>query len=343
MKVRTLQFGKALSAALFVLLLSVVGMKNALAQNLVATLKHGDNISFYYGANALVSAHNAAETGDIITLSSGSFAPTTITKAITLRGAGCVEDTISSVHPTVISGSMRFFVSDAENHLNVEGIFFNEETLFSNLHSPKFVKCNFNSLSIDYYTHQMNNAQFVNCVINNFNFNRTTNTTLINSVVWTEQSLGSSDYTLTAFNSVIGLTECAQAVTAYNCIFINNSWASCLNQYSVAYNCIGIRNDNPSDYSVFQVTSYNCMEVNELSEVFETFTGDFYYEELFILKEEIATGFLGDDGTEVGIHGGYVPYTARPSYQIVRQYNVPNRSDNEGHLNVGIEVYSEDE
>ena len=49
MKVRSLHFGKALSAALFVLLLSLAGMKNALAQNLVATLKHGDDISFYYG------------------------------------------------------------------------------------------------------------------------------------------------------------------------------------------------------------------------------------------------------------------------------------------------------
>ena len=85
------------------------------------------------------------------------------------------------------------------------------------------------------------------------------------------------------------------------------------------------------------------MEVNNFSDVFETFTGGFSYEEPFILNEEIATGFLGDDGTEVGIHGGAIPYDPRPSYQIVRQYNVPRQSDNEGHLNVGIEVYSEGE
>ena len=33
MKAKALQFGKAMSAALFVLLLSVAGMKNAFAQN----------------------------------------------------------------------------------------------------------------------------------------------------------------------------------------------------------------------------------------------------------------------------------------------------------------------
>ena len=88
------------------------------------------------------------------------------------------------------------------------------------------------------------------------------------------------------------------------------------------------------------------MEVNYLSDVFETFNNNYYdnfsYEEAYILKEEIATGFLGDDGTEVGIHGGYMPYDPRPSYQIVRHYSVPKKSDNEGHLNVEIEVYTEE-
>jgi hypothetical protein len=86
------------------------------------------------------------------------------------------------------------------------------------------------------------------------------------------------------------------------------------------------------------------MEVNNLSDVFETFnnSNSFSYEEAYILKESIATGFLGDDGTEVGIHGGNIPYEWRPSYMIVKHYNVPNKSDNEGHLNVGIEIYTEE-
>ena len=340
MKMNSLHLGKALSAALFVLLLSVAGMKNALAQNLVATLKHGDNLSFYYGANALVDAHEDAETGDIITLSSGSFAPTTITKAITLRGAGCMEDTISGVHPTVIPGDMHFNVEDTVNYLTVEGVFFSQNVYRHWLFHPKFVKCNFNSFN--YYYDSMDNAQFINCVLKSIDFYNSSNTTLINCVVWNTPSLSSSDRTLTAFNSVIRLTVYAHAVNAHNCVFIKGVWGSCLDQYSVAYNCIGIRDNNPSDHSVFQATNYNCMEVNELSEVFETFNGNFSYEEAYILKEEIATGFLGDDGTEVGIHGGYIPYAPRPSYQIVRHYSVPKKSDNEGHLNVEIEVYTEE-
>ena len=349
MKVRTLQLKKAISAALFVLLLSVAGTKNALAQNLVATLKHGDDISFYYGSNALVNAHNDAETGDIITLSSGSFAPTTITKAITLRGAGCVEDTISGVHPTVINdNNFTFNVGgDAENHLTVEGIYFSSRTHVQNLSYPKFIKCKFNEIEISFnnsgytYSGYMDNAQFNNCVINNFNFSNATNSTFVNSVVKDADQLNNSNRTITAFNSLIGLHRSPSALTAYNCIFIRINDlenGTHLAQYSVAYNCIGIKNNHYSS-NVFQVTNFNCMEVNNLSDVFETFT----FTGNYILNEEIATGFLGNDGTEVGIHGGTMPYTSRPSYQIVRQYNVPNRSDNEGHLNVGIEVYSEDE
>lgn len=339
MNVNTLQLKRALSAALFVLLLSVVGTKNALAQNLVATLKHGDNLSFFYGADALVNAHNAAETGDIITLSSGTFAPTTITKAITLRGAGCMEDTISGVHPTVIPGTMKFNVGDTENYLTVEGVFFSETVRRYSLHHPKFVKCNFNSFS--WYNNSMDNAQFVNCVLNSIDFYNSSNTTLINCVVWSFGSFNNFNNTATAFNCIFRVNESPAALTAYNCIFFRGNSSYQLSQYSDAHNCIGIKAPF-ADWGFFNCNNYNCMEVNNFSDVFETFAGDFSYEEAFILKDEIATSFMGDDGTEVGIHGGYMPYNSRPSYQIVRHYSVPKKSDNEGHLNVEIEVYTEE-
>lgn len=342
MKVRTLQFGKALNAALFVLLLSVAGMKNALAQTLVATLKHGDEISFYYGANALVDAHEDAETGDIITLSSGTFAPTEITKAITLRGAGCVEDTISGVHPTEIQGEMVFNVGDTVNYMTVEGIYFsgegwNGKQCFKELYNPRFIKCNFaNYTCYPYYEGYSNNALFTNCMFKMFSFLHTNNTTLLNCVVWGVQETWEAD--VTVFNSIVRLSSSVRNWIVYNCILIGNGT---LYEYCTAYNCIGI--NNPFNSSI---STYNCIEVGGYQDVFETFEGftenilDF--EEPFILKEEIATGFLGDDGTEVGIHGGYMPYDPRPSYQIVRHYSVPKKSDNEGHLNVEIEVYTEE-
>ena len=344
MRAKALQLGKALSAALFVLLLTVAGTKNTLAQTLVATLQHGDSISFFYGSDALVNAHEVAENGDIITLSSGSFAAPVwgVEKAITLRGAGCVADDISEVQPTVIAGEMRFSANDEEYYLTVEGIYFSGEARFVNLSRPKFVKCNFNYFRTAYYE-GMNNAQFSNCKFGGFNFEGTTNTTFINCVIWYAENMNNSDRTVTAFNSIIRLRGYADALSAYNCVFTQYDWGR-LSSYSVANNCIGIKFGGNS---IFDVTTYDCVEYDNYSDVFETFEGfendNFDFTEPFILKSDIATSFLGNDGTEVGLYGGFMPYTARPSYQIVKRYNVPNKSDAQGHLNVGIELYSGDE
>lgn len=147
MKARKLQFGKALSAALFVLLLVVAGTKNALAQTQVATLQHGDDISVFYGSNAFVEAHTAAADGDIVTLSGGSFSSTTITKAITLRGAGVVSDTVAQTNPTIFAGDVTFNVANDSVPLNVEGIMFNGNAYYRKLTNPKFTRCNFNNYS----------------------------------------------------------------------------------------------------------------------------------------------------------------------------------------------------
>lgn len=68
--------------ALICLSLSLTGT----AAQLSATLQSGDNFTPFYGANALVEAHNAAVNGDIITLSPGEFNKVDITKSITIIG-----------------------------------------------------------------------------------------------------------------------------------------------------------------------------------------------------------------------------------------------------------------
>jgi hypothetical protein len=79
---------KRVMITLFVLLLNVVGTKNTLAQNQVAILQHNDTLSAFYGPEALSAAHTAASDGDIITLSSGNFNGCTLSKAVTIHGAG---------------------------------------------------------------------------------------------------------------------------------------------------------------------------------------------------------------------------------------------------------------
>ena len=107
-----------------VFLLSLTGATFA-QSSLLATLSHGDEITVFYGPNAFKDAHNAAEHGDAISLSSGTFKAVDVTKAITLRGAGWERDTIKNTIPTKIEGDYEINISDSvPQRLTIEGIYY---------------------------------------------------------------------------------------------------------------------------------------------------------------------------------------------------------------------------
>ena len=347
MKAKALQFGKAMSAALFVLLLVVVGSKNALAQTQVATLQHGDDVSVYYGTNAFVEAHTAAETGDIITLSSGTFVPTTITKAITLRGAGCAIDTVANTYPTIFGGEMMLYVPDTIEHLTIEGILFTLRVYPKELHNARFNRCNFadfdrntNGMSWNMY-----NSQFVNCIIDQFNFYSAKNTVLINSVVWDPSSL-SNDHTVVLYNSIMRIRSYNSCLSAYNSIILNDGYGSGSSCSFIS--CIGIYtgSGSGSQSNVFgSGYATNCVLYNACELVFESYNYNmpFSFDVQFNLKDEIASSILGNDGTQVGIYGGMIPYSNRPTYMVLKRCNVANKSTIDGKLSVDIEVVTEEE
>lgn len=344
MKAHALQFGKAMSAALFVLLLVVVGTKNALAQTQVATLQHGDDISAFYGTNAFVEAHTAAQNGDIITLSSGTFVPCNITKAITLRGAGCAIDTVANTNPTIFGGDITLNVVDTVNYLTIEGILFTNTVNYQDVYNPKFNRCNFVNISRRF--NYMYNAQFVNCIINQFNFNGAPNTVLINSVVWNPSGIINSS-PVVLYNSILADSDLHYpSLSAYNSIIIYYGTSANGSYFPMSdcsfINCIGINASNTYNTFGAGYTS-GCVNYSSYEEVFESFAGEFSLDEPFILKDEIATGFLGGDGTQVGIYGGFLPYSNRPTYMVLKRCNVANKSTIDGKLSVDIEVVTEEE
>ena len=104
--------------SLFVLL-CVTTLIFAQTETQTATLKHGDNITAYYGCDALINAYNNAEDGDIITLSGGGFNAPTITKTITLRGAGCISDPDLMTLPTTVIGYVQIDMETDEQTLKI--------------------------------------------------------------------------------------------------------------------------------------------------------------------------------------------------------------------------------
>lgn len=326
-----LQLRRALCAALFVLLLIVVGTKNALAQNQVATLQHNDTITgVFYGQNAFSSAYNAAVSGDVITLSSGTFNAVNIYKSITIRGAGCVLDTVTNVLPTIISNSFNIYASN----LTFEGIWFTGEILTWSSGVSEFVKCNINRISSA--TSSLF-RQFNNCIISNYSLYRHHGTSIINSVVRFTSYDHNDIYNPTnIYNSVIVIdsTLAINNIVAYNSIIATASGHNVSN--NTFFNCINIKTGETSLFEG-QLNTSN-MDVNDYSEVFETFDGTISYENIYQLKNDIATSFLGHDGTEVGIYGGIMPYKTRPSYMILKNCNVAGQTDENKKLNVEMEL-----
>ena len=80
-----------------------------------------------------------------------------------------------------------------------------------------------------------------------------------------------------------------------------------------------------------------------LSDVFENWDGASLPTDLetYVLKSSVSDSIQGIDGTEVGIFGGFMPFEWRPSYSIIKRFNVANRTTADGKLSVDIEVISE--
>ena len=340
MKRRLLLLERLKRAALLVLLVCVAGTAKSLAQTQVATLQHGEETTAFYGINAFVEAHDAAESGDIITLSSGNFVPTDITKGITLRGAGCTVDTLAGTLPTIIGADITLNVEDETYPLSIEGILFPNPVYYEHLANPTFTRCNF--VSFDTYDGEVTNAQFINCFIGSLNNYYANGTQFVNCVVWEAYDI-TTDSPASFVNSILRLTDYQSGISATNSIIVdvynygNASTCSFIN-------CIGIGGSPFGDgYAL------NCSVYSNYNEVFESFTGftNVYtfesFLEQFILKDEIATGFLGTDGTQVGIHGGPIPYTPYPNYMVRSQVTVAPRSTIDGQLNIEVEVIEEGE
>lgn len=335
---------RRLMRAAFVSLLFMAGMTESLAQTQVATLQHGDEITAFYGADAFVQAYNAAtvDDGDIITLSSGTFVAHDINKAITLRGAGCAADTEAGTIPTVISGEFYLNLHDTiNNHVNIEGILFPNTVKPQVLKSPTFTRCNFKKIDWGGYYNIMENAQFVNCLIEEVSsFSRFTNTVMVNCVVWNPKDIP-TDRRVVAYNSIFGtFNSTINGFTGYNCIIIRENGGNSPTNTCNFFNCIGVGIDEAEPFGS-GLTS-NCETYSTYEEVFNTFAGEFTFEEEFLLTGT-AQVFVTTDGTQVGIYGGNMPYSNIPFYMVRKRTTVSNRSNSDGTLNVEIEILNEEE
>ena len=307
-------------------LLAVTALPSLAQSSLVATLVHDGNISTYYSANALKDAYNAAVDGDIITLSAGTFSATDITKRITIRGAGSELDK----NPTILSG--QFEIKDGDGNLEqqilIEGIYADYFRCRS-LTNATFLKCEFapgNTLiGTTSSSQSLTNVNFIQCIISLVESGYdiiTFNNCVINSLY----STNSNSHVIEINNCVINKARNYACITCTNSFikpdyetftsFSNSRLINCVVPLSRSISCENI----------------NCKTVPYDIEPFD----DGYH-----LKSEYASEWLGNDGKEIGIYGGSLPYDPTTTNPQISKFNVSSKTTADGKLSVDIEVKAE--
>lgn len=310
-----------------------------MAQEQLAVLKHNDSTSVFYGQTAFEQAYTAATHGDIITLSDGMFStPSRVQKGITVRGNGAVAD--SARRSTGTYFMETFSVSGLGDSLqfSAEGIYFDYLSLGS-AYDVNLTRCYMDFFNSD------GGVQATNCIIKSYlNGTLSNNNTYINCVLL---PLNGSNPNVIPYYAICN-----------NCIILGREDVSGSHYGQFQYNnCIIMRNGTSNDTILngiinnsvligFTGTNSPASSGNvamSLSDVFENWDGESLPTDLetYVLKSSVSDSIQSIDGSEVGIFGGFMPFDWRPSYSIIKRFNVANRTTADGKLSVDIEVISE--
>lgn len=321
------------------LLLSLVAVMVAATatyaqSSLVATLSHKGEISVFHGANSLKQAMENAEHGDIITLASGRYDAANITKAITLRGAGMEGDAVTGILGTQIIGNFEINISeDDSGHLTIEGIKHgNTITLKGNLNNTIFQKSWFSSISQQDCI--VNSLTLIHCRIdNNIKLPLNTNANYISCIVGSPSNVGGyMEFTNCIINGQV--SDINNSVFT-NCLFcsVPGAWWSSMNATNMVTYCAStagnVFNYNKLTNIIIEV------DPNRYVADFNTlFKPDSFYE----MTDEAKSKYVGQDGKEMGIYGGNLPWESRILSPQITKCNVAAKTTADGKLSVDIEV-----
>ncbi len=336
---------------LAVILLTALMANAETSQTVTATLNHDGNATTFMGGNGMRDALNAAVDGDAIILSPGTFNAADIKKAVTLRGAGATMlslpgDSIQPTDATYITGEMSINIESTEGKLAIEGIQFNNRVSFVKAPAVDVFKTRISEVTrIDKNVASIN---FTHCLlyINESHMNE--HTTMVNTVAYLSylnpwvnalncMLIGNRYDTFSAYSSYSGggqLTNCI--ITFEN----DHSISMKLSSNCTAYNCVACCKASYNDWNLIKdFFEYSYNGTNQVVNGVSMFNAeDAVPVYPFYLTEDAAAQYLGNDGTQVGIHGGSLPIDPIPDNLLVTKCNIAPKTTATGKLQIEIQV-----
>ena len=310
------------------MIVAVCAFFAASAQNPMVTLSHNGELSFFTNLTALESAYSAAENGDTIYLSQGEFIVNSgslkISKDLSIVGSGYGSHILGDI---TVSISNQNEVSDMPLF---DGVRLDKLTFsFMSSNTPKTTeirRCWIRTLEGG--ANAAYNMAYDKCYIENAEFNGHNDFSVLlkNSKVWCNAY--SYLYRTTALNCNINVTNYYPS-TAISCILgkgessdpsVNGSSASVIN-------CL--LDFKPTSSALYQ---HECYYVeNPYESIFD--------DKMNCTLNLTESGYLGQDGTEVGIMGGEYPFSENPSVPTVDTANSSVEYDSSANkLKVNITV-----
>lgn len=301
----------------------------------LVTLQHGDDMQAFYGPDGLKNAVAAAQQGDVLSLSGGTFNATTIDKAITIQGAGYIQDTNSNRYRTMIVGEMTIDLPAGQSGLLIEGIHTdNNVNIDGTCTGMSFQRCLINSdLTVKC---ESNNLMFLHCRVKNLNLTGISHAACIKNCA--VDVLGGSDDV-----SESGLVE--------NCVIklCNNNVKTFVFRNNILWHDSALSSSQTNSYYYNYYNNWNkkmptsCPQEGNNSNYGNPTSGLFGASNPNItissyILTEAGKNYLGSDGTEIGIHGGSQPFTDVPSTPQITQKTIATQTDANGKLSVKIVV-----
>lgn len=282
-------------------LMCVCALSAHAIENAKCYLQHGENVTTY-DASAIATAIEDAVKGDVLYLGEGQYPAFTLDKEITVRGAGCDKTKISSYITIGINGSPTL-TKEVLVGLGVSG---NIELSKAMTHVV-IKKCSFTG----FYVNADNEDIIIDqCQISGSMNMRTyiKGMTVVNSAI--SQIYTGSGYSYNYINSenVCIYQNCnIDNLYNYGVGWIQGTFINCIVR-SVSYNnnfgnCIFTNTLSGFDIGIANTSSKQECYVDT------KFSFDDSYNCSYDAETLTTKGYLGNDGTVVGIEGGTNPFS----------------------------------
>lgn len=313
----------------------------------MATLQHGDQTTVYYGIDAFKQAYdNAADTLDVITLSSGEFnVPDKISKSIAVYGAGFERDTITGTDRTYLRGRITLIPADIVdgdgqtvkaakrvNGVHLEGLNIYEGIYAENnankpIYNLQIVKCGFSSLDIKVSSYDCSVRQSSIKYIsgNNYASNFYISNCYVNTCI-------SGFYN----NSTIYIDHCILCRGDYGQFgpytYTNNIIYRVPDTGYTSYNNIFVSNGSPTqdDYGNWNGVPNAALWATEGED------GSYAANKDFQLK--YPDKYRGNDGTEIGLHGGTYAWNKIPCLPRITECTIDTKDAANGTIKLSLKA-----